>query len=383
MSRILIAAIGLFLLCGCRASLTKPPKGDALSYNGILAWAEENGTPGSALVVLSPRTNLFLTRGAANIRARDPLTINHQFRIASLSKSYVGVLAGIAAAEGKLNLDAPITDYLPKEITARIANAGQITTRHLLRHTSGICDFERSLAHTIRRYLTDRRGEWTPHRDLSYAFDKPADFVPGAQWRYSTSGFILVGLILDEIYRRDHAFEIRDRLLTPLNLTNTFSERLDRPRGPRASGYERWFGLWRTDVTDWAPMTGAMVATAPDVAKFYRSIVRNDAFLDARTREVIWGNRDKGELRYDFGISLTRANDTSPWFFGHAGAAAGYLTLAYHEPERDLTVVYMCNTSHMHIRGVTRKREEFANTITRALLELALKDSAPNRSSPP
>lgn len=359
-------------ITGCRTGLTPLPNQESRTYASLLQWATDNGTPGSVLIVKTPTTNFAAAGGIADRHAKIPMQTNSSFRIASIAKSFVGIAAAQAVAEGKLDLDKPITQYLPPNIIGHIENSERITTRHLLRHTSGVYDFERSIAHTLKRYLTDRRGKWTPERDLSYAYDKSSDFAPGTAWRYSTSGYILVGMILDRIYGRDHSLEIRDRILTPLGLSNTFCELTEPERGSVARGYENWWGLWWTDVTDWAPMTGAMVSTAPELARFIRAVVRNDEFLDPETRSVVWGNRDKGELRYDFGISLSRPNDNAPWFFGHAGAAAGYLSFAYHEPEHDITIVYLANTSHMKARGVGRRRQEFTDKLSAALFELSL-----------
>jgi D-alanyl-D-alanine carboxypeptidase len=360
-------------ITGCRTGLTPLPSQEIRTYASLLQWATDNGTPGSVLIVKTPITNVAAAVGIAVRHKKVPMQTNSSFRIASIAKSFVGIVAAQAVAEGKLDLDKPITQYLPPDVTNHIPNCERITTRHLLRHTSGVYDFERSFAHTLRRYLTDRRGKWTPERDLNYAYDKPSDFAPGSAWRYSTSGYILVGMILDRIYGRDHSLEIRARILTPLGLSSTFCELTEPARGSVARGYENWWGLWSTDVTDWAPMTGAMVSTAPELATFIRAIVRNDEFLDPETRSVLWGNRDKGELRYDFGISLSRPNENAPWFFGHTGAAAGYLSFAYHEPKDDITIVYLANTSHMRAQGLGRRRQEFTDKLSIALFELSLK----------
>jgi hypothetical protein len=98
---------------------------------------------------------------------------------------------------------------------------------------------------------------------------------------------------------------------------------------------------------------------------------RNDQFLNPKTRSVVWGNRDNGELRYDFEISLSRPNDNAPWFFGHTGAAAGYLSFAYHEPKSDITIVYLANTSHMRAWGLGRRRQE-SDKLSAAVFELSL-----------
>lgn len=373
-NQMLVAGILLAMLTGCRSPLTKLSAAEKTSYQGLLEWSLQNGTPGAVLVVRSPGSSFVGTIGWSDRARRTPMRPEERFRIASLSKAFLGVVVAQLAAERRLDLDAPITDYLPVAVSARLQGSERISVRHLLRHTSGLYDFERSTAHALRRYLTDRRGSWAPDRDLKYAYDRPLDFEPGTGWRYSTSGYILLGMIVDQIAGRHHSFEIRDRILKPLGLHDTYCELTEHARGSRARGYENWWGWGWTDATDWAPMTGAMVSSARDLANFVRAVVRSDAFLDEATRQVMWGDREKGHLRYDFGISLLRTADDSPWLFGHFGAGPGYLSFAFHQPEEDITIVFLANTSHLSAPNLEKRRAEFSDTLAKALFRLALSD---------
>ena len=76
---------------------------------------------------------------------------NHTFRIGSVTKTFTGIVAAQLHTEGKLDMDAALTNYLPVSITSHIANADQITLRQMSRHTSGIYNFNDSTAYMLRR----------------------------------------------------------------------------------------------------------------------------------------------------------------------------------------------------------------------------------------
>jgi D-alanyl-D-alanine carboxypeptidase len=227
-------------------------------------------------------------------------------------------------------------------------------------------------------------------RELEYAYDKPARFPPGEGWDYSNSNFLLLGLVIDSATGHHHSVEIRNEILDPLNLTNTYYELNEPARGELAHGYERHFGYWE-DVTDWTPVLGGnsgMVSTVADLAKFVRAVAGTNSFLDEPTRKLLKsqlreGNADRPWYPvsgYDFGISVTRhaddsvSLDDSPFFFGHAGGTSGYLCFAWHEPQHDVTVVFFGNSSlvdafHQH------RNYEFQQSLEKALFELAFKQT--------
>lgn len=370
----LVVPLLTIVATGCRTPLSPLPLEGNRSYQGLLEWSVQNGTPGAVLLVRSPRTNFLAAAGVADREQGIPVEVGDEFRIASLAKAFLGVVAAQLAAEGRLDLDACITNYLPDSVSAKLAGSNRITIRQLMRHTSGLYDFERSFSHVLRRYMTDRHGSWPPERDLKYAYGKRLDFEPGTGWRYSTTGYILLGMIIDLVAGRDHSLEIRDRILQPLGLHHTYCELTEPGAGTRVHGYENWFGWGWTDTTDWAPMTGGMVTSASDLAHFFRSAVRGDGVLGQGTRELMWAGRDKGQLGYDFGISLMRASDDSPWFFGHFGAAPGYISFAFHQPEHDITIVFLGNSSHISAPRLERRRSEFCDTLAKALFRVTLKD---------
>src|SRR5205085_2857440 len=107
----------------------------------------------------------------------------------------------------------------------------------------------------LRYAVLNRRGEWPPLRHLQYAYQKRARFPPGKRYEYSNSNFILLGLIIDQATGHSHSIEIRKRFIDPLQLTNTYYEADEPPRGESAHGYERIAGF-SLDTYEWTPISG-------------------------------------------------------------------------------------------------------------------------------
>jgi len=373
--------------CGCQSPIKNPPPTEARSYQSLLDWSHQCGMPGSILLVKTPTTNFLSAVGWADRKRKVPMRTDHAFRIGSVTKTFTGIVAAQLHTEGKLDTDAVMTNYLPASITSHIRNADQITLRQMTRHTSGIYDFNDSIAYMLRRGMFSRRGDWPPLRDLKYAYDKPARFPPGKGWSYSNSNFLLLGLAIDQATGHHHSVEIRNRLISPLNLTNTYYELSERPRGELAHGYEHLFGFWE-DATGWTPVVGGdagMVSTVSDLATFVRAIAGTNSFLDEPTRKLLRSHFRTNNVDrpwypvsgYDFGLSVVRrAEDAvslsdAPFFFGHAGGTSGYRCFAWHEPKHDVTVAFFGSSSLADVFHQQRN-EEFRELLERALFELTM-----------
>lgn len=352
------------------------------SYQSILRWAHENGAPGAILFVRTPHEEFLEAIGVADAKRGSPMRIDHAFRIGSVTKMFTGVVIAQLVAEGDLSLDDFIVVHLPPCIADHITNSGQITVRHLLRHQSGIYDYDKNLCYNVRRYIFERKEAWSPLRTVEYAFDRPAAFSPGSQWRYCNSNFLLAGFLIDQLSGRHHSVEIRERVLNSLGLKHTYYERYESPTSELAHGYSD-FGLWQYDARDSTALVGGeagLVSTVSDLAVFARSALRESDFLT----DSVWRIR-RGEpnplldeqilpvefypvLRNDFGVILNRASsEGSPWFFGHFGGISGYSCFVWYEPTHDIVASFF--QSKMSISG---KYDRIAQEAARALFDLSV-----------
>jgi D-alanyl-D-alanine carboxypeptidase len=372
------------LVASCRTRLTPLPPEEQRGYQSLLEWSHRNGLPGAILLVRTPGREFVGSVGDADLKNHLPMRADHAFQIGSVTKSFVGVVAAQMHAEGKLNLDAIITNSLPPDITKHFPNVEKITLRQMLEHTAGLYDAGLNPRRVIDRAFVDRRGEYSALRELKYAFDKPPSFAPGEGWSYSNTGYLLAGLMIDRAAGQHHSAEVRRRVLVPLRLTNTWYNLLEQPRGDMARGYEDFFNWWRADTTSWTPAIGGsagLSSTVFDLATFIRAVARDAGFLNAATRRELFGGWSEEKKRYFLGLQRMRPRKDAPWFIGHSGGTPGYHCFAFHQPERDITIVFFGSSALLKARGIDRLLGEFHDTLRNALFEASLKESPVNEQN--
>jgi D-alanyl-D-alanine carboxypeptidase len=374
---VLALAIAGVLLASCKTTLKPLPPEGRRNYQSLLDWSHEAGMPGAILLVQTPKTQFLACAGKADVGRNIPMQSNHVFQIGSITKAFLGLVAAEMHAESKLNLDAAITNWLPPEIAKRLPNSERATLRQLLEHTSGIPDAHSRFAFLFQRGFLRPRADWSPERQLRYAYDQPAAFEPGTRFSYNSTGYTLAGLILDRIAGRHHSVEIRHRILQPLALTNTYYLAHESPRDEMAHGYENYINFWRMDTTAWTPAIGGaagLASTLSDLAKFIRAVVRDSAFPSAAARPEFLKDAQDQRNRYFLGIQRVRPRPDAPWFWGHSGATPGYHCFAFHQPERDITIVYFGSSTLWKARGMSRLLDEFYDKLRNALFEQALQE---------
>ncbi|MGI8604464.1 MAG: serine hydrolase domain-containing protein [Verrucomicrobiales bacterium] len=374
---LVLVAVPVFL-ASWRTKLTPLPPENQRTYQSLLDWSHKNGMPGAILLVRTPKQEFIGSVGESDLKAHVPMRTNHAFQIGSITKSFLGVVAAQMHAKGNLNLDAIITDSLSSDITKHFPNSGRITLRQMLEHRAGLCDVNDNPRRALDRVFIDRRGAYPPLRELEYVFDQPPDFSPGEGWAYSNTGYLLAGLIIDGAARDPHTAEIRRRILDPLSLTNTWYNLIEKPRGEMTHGYENIFNWWRTDTTGWTPALGGnagLSGTVFDLATFIRAVARDDGFLSQAARRELFNGWSDEKKRYFLGLQRMRPKQDAPWFIGHSGGTPGYHCFAFHQPERDITIVFFGSSTLLKARGIDRLLGEFYDTLRNALFEQALKET--------
>lgn len=192
------------------------------------------------------------------------------------TKTFTAVLIMRLVAQGKLGLDAAISRYLP----GLLPDGNRITVRELLSHTSGLYGYENSasMLHVVANELTK---VWTPAELIQVGEEHPRLFAPGTQFSYSTTGYIVLGLLAERVGGEPYAEQLRDYIIRPLHLSHTTL-----PTGtgtlPDIHGYfalstwDQTASSAPADITALSPTAawsgGGIRSTVQDVASFYRTL---------------------------------------------------------------------------------------------------------------
>lgn len=330
---------------------------DALLYD----WIEDPdkplcNAPGGVLLVDSPAGRYLKAAGLARVEDGQPMTTASRAEIGSITKSFTTVLALQFQEEGVLALDDPLRKWLP-DLAAQIPNGEQITLRQLAGHTSGIWDYEATLitAPIDAGDQAEITRAYTPEELVQYAIANGApDFTPGTDWKYSNTGYIVLGLALEAATGKSLAELYQERIFTPLGMTNTLYLEDSPTHGEVVDGYT----VTSQDgplvnVTQWnlsqAGAAGAIVSTVEDVALFIKVLFNGDLFQDeASLGEMLTFSpldlEHSNLMMNGYGLGILRYLTTGFTAIGHAGQTPGYQMVAILVPEAETVVVFFTNS---------------------------------------
>ncbi|MFJ8219205.1 serine hydrolase domain-containing protein [Bacillus cereus] len=288
-----------------------------LGYPGILAKTSEGGkTWGYAA-------------GIADLRTKKPMKTDFRFRIGSVTKTFVATVLLQLAGENRLNLDDSIEKWLPGVIQGNGYDGKQITIRQVLNHTSEIADYIQSKDFDIM----DTKKSYTAEEFVKMGISLPPDFAPGKGWSYSNTGYVLLGILIEKVTGNSYAEEIEDRIIEPLDLSNTFLPGNSSviPGTKHARGYVQPDGASELkDVTYSNPGSsdGEMISTADDLNKFFSYLLGGKLLKEQQLKQMLTTvpTGREGMDGYGLGIFETKLpNGVSIW--GHTGGALGFTTL--------------------------------------------------------
>ncbi|WP_211588756.1 serine hydrolase domain-containing protein [Allorhizocola rhizosphaerae] len=330
--RILVATVGLAVLVASAAGCSEPDKtlqrdADAIHALGLVS--------AQARLVAEDGRQHVVTSGVADTRTKEPVPQDGRFRIASTGKTFVAVVALQLVGEGRLSLDDTVERWLPGVVQGNGNDGRQITVRQLLQHTSGIPDDFPDYA-TEEEFRRHRFDVYTPEQLVARAMNHEPGFPPGTAWRYSSTGYLLVDMIIERVTGRPWHVEVEQRILRPLGLTETTWPGLspDVPR-PHARGYHPFEpGAAPVDVTEQVVIDpeGAIISTTRDLNRFFRALfggeVLRPAQLAEMTRTVPIGPELEQAMpgtRYGLGV-FERPLPCGGTYWSHPGGGAGYVT---------------------------------------------------------
>ena len=301
--------------------------------------------PGEIVLVDSPRAHAVTAQGWADgLGGEEPLTAEHEFRIASVTKTFVAATVLRLVEEGELALDDPIAEHLPGRFTRLLTDDGYdvdaITVSQLLDHTAGLSDYAAHSADYLSVAAEDVDHRWTPEEQVRFAMDHGDPLgPPGTAYAHADTGYVLVGQIVETVTGRPLADAVRAILdLDGLGLRHTWWERLEPPPAERAPRMHNVFGT--LDTTEQDPSVdlyggGGLVSTADDLARFYEALFGGEVFDDPATLErMTTVNPVSGRDRAGLGIYRVEAAGVT--CFEQGGF---YGTVAFHCPGVGLTIV--------------------------------------------
>jgi CubicO group peptidase (beta-lactamase class C family) len=322
-----------------------PPGADSVRTAIDRVFAPWTATDGPGCAVAAARDGRVVHQGGygmANLETATPVTPASVFHIASVSKQFTAAAILLLARDGKLSLDDDIRKHLPE-----LPDYGhRITIRHLLTHTSGLRDQWDLLALARGRFEENRITEADVLEIV--ARQKALNFVPGAEYLYSNTGYTLAGTIVRRVSGRSLRDFAQERIFTPLGMTQTqFQDDYTRVIRNRAAGYARRpTGAWHVSLPNYDTYGAtSLFSTVGDLLRWQANLTTPTVGDAAMFREMTALRTLANGDTSAYGLGLVTERHRGTPVVNHGGADAGYRTWLGRFPEHRLDVVVLCNAS--------------------------------------
>lgn len=279
-----------------------------------------------------------------------------QFKIASITKTFVATIIMQLMEEGKFQLDEKIYDHLESVDFLNIENfhfhqkeafAKAITIEHLLSHRSGLADiFNDKATRFFLGVYFNKKKKYSPEKIVKKYFqfklNKEAHFKPGEDFYYSDMNYVLLGLLIQQIEKMPLAEVIRKRILQPLQMKNTFFEFYESPVGNlrQVHQYQKKIDMTKLNTSfDWAG--GGLVSTTHDLAIFIKALF-DGQIINEISLQKMTTTKFTNEYNNPYGFGFYESKYNGDTYFGHYGAYGSYLGYC---PEKKITLAYNISQS--------------------------------------
>ena len=307
-------------------------------------------TVGATVGITSPSGDWFGASGVNNLETGTFVTPGDRFPIGSITKTFTATTVLQLAEKGKLSLEDTLGKWLP-DIANNIPNSDEITIRQILNGTSGIRDF---LGEEFVQDLLDNPSlifqDREPEELVSYVYDRPlfegSRCYQEVQWCYPNTGYILAGLIIEEATDSNIAEEIREGILTPLEMNDTFFAEEEEIPGGYVSGYAKNINNEFDDTTEYnlslAWTAGGLVSNTQDLTRFAQGLFGGELLQpDSLAQMLTFVDGGEG---YRYGLGVIEIDTGLGAILGHAGDIFGYHSDMWYLPETEVIYTNLQNT---------------------------------------
>ncbi|MFD6396709.1 serine hydrolase domain-containing protein [Nocardia sp. NPDC060249] len=330
---ILAAALGLSACTTSAAETAAPARVD--SVRADLDAIVGSGAVGAVATLTERGAGTVVASGLADAAAATPIgtDVAHHIRVGSVTKSFTAAIVLQLVAEHRVDLDRSIDTYLPGLLTGVGVDGSAITVRQVLGHRSGLPEPARSPE--LDEHQAAKNGRtFTPAQEIALALEHPAKFAPGSRFEYTNINYIVAGMLIEAVTGHRYTDELRDRILTPLGLSNTYLPATGETglRQPHPTAYTTVDGTL-TDTTLMEPSvpwaSGALVSTGADVNRFFLALLAGQVVPQPQLAQMLdgvdMGNGDG--MSYGLGLGYTQL-PCGAQYVGHIGGVAGFSTVA-------------------------------------------------------
>jgi len=310
----------------------------AQQVDNVLSQFFSENRPGASVTVKKKGKILFRKGyGLADLEHNIPIEPDMVFRIASLTKQFTAVMIMQLVEQGKISLDDEIVKFFPDYPT----QGHKVTVTHLLTHTSGVKNF-----HELDDFQENLHKDFTLLEMLDRLRNEPFDFTPGERYRYSSSGYLILGAIIEKVTGKTYEENLKEKIFIPLGMKNSYIGRNDTIIPRRVRGYTledgRIYNIMQGNLTQ-TLSSGSLAMSVDDMA-IWDDALYTDTLLSDQSKERMWIPfvlNDGRSGNYGFGWEITEFLEHK--LISHTGSIDGFTSAAIRVPDERIFIAVFCN----------------------------------------
>ncbi|MGD2158040.1 MAG: serine hydrolase domain-containing protein, partial [Anaerolineales bacterium] len=307
--------------------------------------ADQEKFSGAVLIAQGDDVLLSAGYGMADVENDIPNSPQTRYHIGSVTKQFTAVAVLIMHAQGKYELDDPVCEYVP----GCPDHWKAITIHQLLTHTSGLPD-----SGEFYEGKNEPGVSYKPDEIIGWFKEAPLDFEPGEKFAYSSTGYLLLGILIEQVSGQSYEEFLQSQIFEPLGMTNTGYPHDDTGL---AVGY-RYVGFEAEFINPSLPYSaGGLYSTVEDLYRWDRSFYTGELlpqeliekiFTPVVSTQYFPYAPPYDEVGYGYG-----------WFIGerlghraagHGGTYTGFRALIEHYPDDEIAIIIMSNLQSSEIK---------------------------------
>lgn len=302
----------------------------SLIENYIHTYEKLHRFSGSILVMKDDKVLISKGFGSANIELQVNNSPQTKFRLGSITKQFTALAILQLEERGLINTNDPISKFIPD-----YPKGNNITILNLLTHTSGIPGFT-----SFPEFEESKMLQASPIQIIDRFKNIPLIFQPGTKFKYSDSGYIILGYILEKVTGKLYQEYLNENIFEPLNMYNTGYDNPNIILQNRASGYVYKDGiLCNADYINMSQpfSAGAMYSTTEDLYKWDRALYSNTLLKSSSLKEMF----TKYKENYGYGWYIDDYNSHKKIW--HNGLIDGFSAVITRLPDDNICIVVLSN----------------------------------------
>jgi D-alanyl-D-alanine carboxypeptidase len=342
-------------------------------YQSLINDMTTSGVVGVTMSVYHTQTGMWVgASGKADLHNNINMKPCNISRVGSTVKMFTATTVLKLMEEGKLNLDDKISSYLKGDVIDKIENSDKATIRQLLQHSSGIYNYIQNLKFQTTS-LNDFIREWKPYDLLKYAYNQKSYFTSDEDVRYSNTGYILLGMLIEKIEGKPFYKVFEEKLFTPLNLTMTkFAAEDHIPHGTVRGYIDMYSNLQVVESTyysgwDYYTADGGLISNPYDMNVFFQALMNGQIINSNTLKEMLtWkvpNDPDKDFFPISYGLGIFKIETDKGIAYMHSGDAVGYYANMIYFPSDNTTIVYAVNSNYGKIDQFVSTKETIEKII--------------------